>query len=114
MKYMMMFIGSDEGSASLPAEERQHRYAAIGEWWSQHAGAGRILDGQELQAGGTATTVRLDGGKPIVIDGPFMEAKERIGGFALIEVRDLDEALQMAKTWPAGGAVEVRPLVTEH
>lgn len=114
MKYMLMFIGSDQGSASMSAEERQSLYAAIGEWWSNHASAGRILSGEELQAASTATTVRLDGSKPIVIDGPFMEAKERIGGFAIAEVADLDEALQMAKTWPAGGAVEVRPVVTEH
>jgi hypothetical protein len=114
MKYMMMFIGSDEGSASMSAEERERLYSAIGQWWGHHSGAGRIVGGEELQPASTATTVRLDGDKPIVIDGPFMEAKERIGGFALVEVGDLDEAIQMAKTWPAGGAVELRPVVTEH
>ena len=63
---------------------------------------------------GSSTTVRFKNGKPIVTDGPFIEAKEIVGGFAIVEVKDLDEALAMAKTWPGGGEgriVEVRPVV---
>ena len=58
----------------------------------------------------TATTVRLDRGEPVIIDGPFVEGKEVVSGYAEIEVADLDEALQMVKTWPACPVVEIRPL----
>ena len=47
----------------------------------------------------------------MVTDGPFIEAKEQIGGYAAIEVADLDEALRMARTWPGRGAVEIRPVM---
>src|SRR2546429_8345885 len=65
--------------------------------------------GAELQAVRTATTVRLNGGKPVVTDGPFIESKETVGGFAVIEVADLDEAIEWAKSLPRGGSVAVRP-----
>ncbi|HEX4862472.1 MAG TPA: YciI family protein [Acidimicrobiales bacterium] len=55
-----------------------------------------------------ATTVRHEGGDSYVVDGPFIEAKEHIGGFAVVEVGTLDQALELARTWPAGGSVEVR------
>jgi hypothetical protein len=89
-------------------------YARIGEWWGKHAEAGRIIGGEELQPASTATTVRSNGQGRVVTDGPFMEAKETIGGYAVIEVADLDEAIEMAKTWPTGDAVEIRPVVGPH
>ncbi len=114
MKYMLMFAGSDEyieEFQSFPEERQQEAYARIGKWWEEHASAGRILEGHQLQPASTATTVRIQNGKSLVTDGPFIEAKERIGGYAIIEVAGLDEAISMAKSWPAGGTVEVRPLV---
>ena len=74
---------------------------------------GHYLGGEALQANPTATTVRVQDGKPIITDGPFVEAKEALGGFYLIEARDLDEALELAAQCPGaifGGAVEVRPV----
>lgn len=59
-----------------------------------------------------ARTVRWRNGRPLVTDGPFIEAKESVGGFGVIDVPDLETALEIASTWPAPGhAVEVRPLV---
>jgi hypothetical protein len=58
----------------------------------------------------SATTVRLDRGEPLVSDGPFVEGKEVISGYAEIEVADLDEALRLAKSWPACPVVEIRPI----
>jgi hypothetical protein len=56
--------------------------------------------------------VRWQEGKPVVIDGPYVETKETIGGYGIIEVPDLDAAIEIAKTWPARGhAVEIRPVV---
>jgi hypothetical protein len=69
------------------------------------------VGGHELKGPHTATTVRFKDGKPMVVDGPFIEAKEVIGGYAELEVADLDEALEIAKTWPGKTSVEVRPVV---
>ena len=58
----------------------------------------------------TATTVRLDGAEAVITDGPFVEGKEVVSGYAEIEVADLDVALRMVKTWPGCPVVEIRPL----
>jgi hypothetical protein len=76
--------------------------------------------GAELQAPETATTVKSGeaGGEPVVVDGPFSEAKENIGGFSVIDVPDLDAAIAMVKEWPSlglpGVAIEIRPMVTDY
>ena len=75
---------------------------------------GFAFDGAQLQPGTTATTVRVDNGSALTTDGPYAETKELLGGFYLIDVGDLDAALDFAAKVPAarmGGAVEVRPLV---
>ncbi|MFI5269839.1 MAG: YciI family protein [Chloroflexota bacterium] len=59
----------------------------------------------------TATTVRFSEGEPIVTDGPFAETKEAIGGYAIVDVASVAEALEMAKSWPGRGLVEVRPVL---
>lgn len=114
MKYVLMFAGSVEYREvweKMPQDRRAAAYERIGKWYEEHGKAGRIVGGEELQGPTSTTTVRLENGKAIVTDGPFIEAKEIIGGFAIVEVKDLDEALALAKTWPAGGIVEVRPVV---
>lgn len=72
---------------------------------------GQVARRQQAAVPETATTVRLDQGEPVIVDGPFVEGKEVISGYAEIEVADLDEALQMVKTWPACPIVEIRPLL---
>ena len=89
-------------------------YAKVEGWFEENTRSGKIVSAEELRGPDTATTVTFKNGKPIVTDGPFIEAKEVIGGFAIVEVKDLDEALAMAKVWPGGGEdriVEVRPVV---
>ena len=111
MKYVMLFMGTKEGDRqyeAMPAEQRDAHMAKIMNWFGRHSE--KIRGGYELQAERTATTVRGNNGKPVVTDGPFIEGKEAIGGYAEIEVADLDEAIAMAKEWP-GAAVEVRPVV---
>ena len=73
---------------------------------------GIYLGGEALQPNPTATTVRVEDGRTIVTDGPFIEAKEALGGFYLVEARDLDEALELAAACPGAkwGAIEVRPV----
>jgi hypothetical protein len=110
MKYMLMFIDDGQGMPQTP--EGKAVYARIGEWFGRLGQEGKMVSGEELQPVRTATTVRNNGGKAVVTDGPFIESKETVGGFAVIEVADLDEAMEWAKSWP-GGPVEVRPVV-EH
>jgi hypothetical protein len=112
MKYVLLFGGTMEGADQLPSparEEAMADYRKSSEWFEKYTRSGKVVGGEELQGPSTATTVSRRNGKVIVTDGPFIESKEVIGGFALIEVADLDEALAMAREWP--GTVEIRPIV---
>ena len=112
MKYVLMFAGTMSAEDRAANPDLAAQYERTGAWFEQNVKAGKVIGGEELKGAETATTVRFKAGKPIVTDGPFIEAKEVIGGFALVDVANLDEALDLAKTWP-GGDVEVRPVV-EH
>jgi hypothetical protein len=110
VKYLLMLVRSDEEWEALTDEERD--YPAIHRWWGELAGRGVLRGGEELQSARTATTVSWDGGRPILTDGPFLEAKETVAGFGIVEVPDLDAAIEIASTWPARGhRVEIRPIV---
>ena len=123
MKYMLMFAGSDEyfdAFRTFPKEVQEQALARVTSWRDEQTAAGRLLESRRLQPASTATTVRIGhdqsgrpNGKALVTDGPFIDAKERIGGYAIIEVADLDAAIALAKTWPAGGTVEVRPVLDQ-
>jgi hypothetical protein len=111
MKYVFLFCGTQEQQRAWEAlsdEDKGRRYQSVERWFAQHHE--NITGGNRLAAPSLATTVRSNGsGEPLVTDGPFMEGNEIIGGYAEIEVADLDQALRMAKTWPAG-PVEIRPV----
>jgi hypothetical protein len=112
MKYVLLFCGTPEDQAAFDAlsqDDLAERYAQVGRWFAQNGAA--ITGANQLQSRETATTVRPGSGDPLVIDGPFLEGNELIGGYAEIEVADLDAALAMAKAWPGGGAVEIRPVM---
>jgi hypothetical protein len=113
MKYVMLFCGTAEDAAAFEAlspDELGERYAEVGAWFAEHRA--KIGATGQLQGPQTATSVRFGSqGPPVVMDGPFLEGKESIGGYAEIDVADLDEALGMAKTWPGRGTVEIRPMV---
>ena len=112
MRFLLTFYARDEEWLALPGAERDAAIAEIGRWYAGHAQAGRIVDGHRLAPG--AKTVRhgrvRKKDRPIVSDGPFVEAKEAVGSFAIVEVPDEAAAIEIATSWPAGGAVEVRPL----
>jgi hypothetical protein len=110
VKYILMFI-SDDSNWDPTKPETQAVYKRIGEWWTEQSASGKITGGEELKATSTATTVRQLDGKVTVTDGPFSESKETIGGYAIVDVKDLDEAIALAKTWPALRTIEIRPLV---
>ena len=105
---MLMFVRDDERFLAQP--DLGKRYAAINDWFV--ALGSRYVEGEQLQPQRNATTVRWAGGQPLVTDGPFLEAKEAVAGYAVIEVADLDDAIDLARRWPAQDhAVEIRPIV---
>nr|WP_206687683.1 YciI family protein [Microbacterium yannicii] len=112
-----MFTSTPELDDAVPEERRQEVYGRIYEWFGTNAD--KISDGgAELLPVSTATTVKSAPEGPVVVDGPFSEAKEVVGGFSVIDVPDLDDAIALVKTWPSmelpGIAVEIRPMVTDY
>jgi len=103
VKYAILIYSQENGAAPDPSVTGE--YMALSE---------QSVGGAQLQPSSTATTVRVDNGSTLTTDGPYAETKELLGGFYLIDVDDLDAALDFASKVPAarlGGAVEVRPLV---
>lgn len=114
MKYVLLFCGDADDAAAFAAltpDELRARYAEVGAWFAEHRA--KIGGSNQLQGPETATSVRFGSdGPPVVTDGPYLEGKEAIGGYAEVDVADLDEALRMARTWPGRGTVEIRPVMT--
>ena len=112
MRYLLTFYAVEDEWMALPEAERTAAIAEIGQWFAGLARAGKIVDGHRLGRG--TKTVRHGRVRkkdlPVVSDGPFAEAKETVGSYALVEVADEAEAIAIAKRWPAGGIVEVRPV----
>lgn len=111
MKYVLMFVDTEQFAADLAAmddAERERAYGRVWQWFADNAD--KVKGHAKLMPAQVATTVRLEGGEPVITDGPFVEGKEVISGFAEIDVADLDEALKLAKTWPGCPLVEIRPI----
>ena len=108
----MLLITQGEWYANGPTEERDRAMEKVVEWWGQQFASGKMVGGQQLQPPDTATTVVIERGRHTILDRPLMEAKEAIGGFGIVEVADLDEAIALVKTMPQpDGKVEVRPIL---
>jgi hypothetical protein len=113
MKYMVLISG-DESWEQLTPDDQRKTYGRISAWWDEHSRSGEILEGHQLQGVETATTVRRDlQGNVTVTDGPFIEAKESVGGYAVIDVADLDAAIALVSGWPGPDTLEIRPVVTQ-
>jgi len=115
MRFMLVFYADESEWMALPDDEREAAVQRIGTWFGQHSQEGRIVEGCRLAGKQKATTVRLGPAgrsrKPFVTDGPFIETKEAMGSYAIVEVPNQAAALTIAESWPGGGAVEVRPVV---
>jgi hypothetical protein len=101
----------------LPDNRQNQIMQQYGELIQALVKSGHYQAGAKLHASATATTLRGKDGKVSIVDGPFAETKEQLGGYHLIECKDLDEALSIARripTLPYGGVVEVRPLMSEQ
>lgn len=117
MRYILMFCGTAqdlEAWEALPEDARAEQNTKVGQWFAEHGS--KIRSSNRLLPPHTATSVHFGSNdEPLITDGPFLEGTEVIGGYAEIDVDDLDEALQIAKGWPARSParsiVEIRPLV---
>jgi hypothetical protein len=110
MQYMLLIYMDEQ---ALSETEREHCYQESAQFAHQLSAAGQYLAAAPLHPSSTATSVRVRDNKRLVTDGPFAETREQLGGFFLIEARDLDEAIGIAAGIPAGrwGTVEIRPVV---
>jgi hypothetical protein len=112
MKYLLTLYGDESRFAQMTPEQLQQSMRQWDEYTTEVIEAGVHLGGEGLEPSATATTVKLDlGGDHIVTDGPFAETKEQLGGYYLLDCKDLD-ALAWAKKIPMpGGTVEIRPVM---
>ena len=110
MKYVLLIMDTpDEPAPQTP--EWNAWYAEVGAWYEKWGATGRLDGGHQLQGTDTAKTVRAGG----VTDGPFIETKEALGGFSVIDADSMDEAVDIAKTWPGVDrgwiTIELRPVL---
>jgi hypothetical protein len=114
MQYMILIYGDEKNFAMMAGnpQAQQQMYAAFTRYGADMREAGVLRGGGELKPTHSATTVRVRNGKTMTTDGPFAETKEQLGGYYMIEVPDLDQAVHWAARCPAanGGSIEVRPM----
>src|SRR5690606_24611548 len=112
MKYLCLAYEEEDVLNRLSKEEWTALRRETLEYVEELKAQGRLLGTEPLKSAGTAVTLRVRGGHTSLSDGPFAETKEQIGGFFLIEAKDLNEAIQVASRWPSArlGTIEVRPV----
>ena len=113
MEYLLLIYDDEKVWAKMPEAERNGVYAEYGAFTNALQSAGALVGANQLQPTGTATTVSIRDGEQLVTDGPFAETKEQLGGYYLIDVDTVDEALEWAAKIPSAryGKIEVRPIV---
>jgi hypothetical protein len=113
MQYLLMIYRSEAELSQMDPEERQKMSADYGVFTQSIIQSGHFKAGDGLQPTATATTVRVRDGKILATDGPFAETREQLGGYYLVEARDLDEAIGIAARIPGAkaGSIEVRPVM---
>jgi hypothetical protein len=116
MKYLLLIYGDEAAAAAMTADMTPEDQAAqikpwydYGNWLTEK---GWYVAGDALQPTATATTVRAPDGKPVVTDGPFAETKEQLGGYYLLDVANVDEAIEAGTRCPGAmfGTIELRPI----
>jgi hypothetical protein len=113
MQYLLLIYADEQSYWSLGDEERDALHTEYGAFTQSIQASGAMVGGGQLQPTSTATSVRIRNGETLVTDGPFAETKEQLGGYYVVEARDVDEAIALAERIPAArsGTIEVRPLV---
>ncbi len=112
MRYMLLIYDPESAWESMPEAERNELFGEYMAFTESIRESGHLLAGDPLEPTATATTLRVRGGKAVTSDGPFAETREQLGGYYIVEARDLDEALELAARVPSAriGCVEVRPI----
>jgi hypothetical protein len=113
MQYMLLIYGDEQGWGSMSDEERNAVFGDYMAFTTAIRESGAFVDGAPLQPTSTATCVQVRSGEQLVTDGPFAETKEQLGGFYVIEVDNLDDAIEAAAQCPGAqtGTMEVRPIL---
>ena len=113
MKYLCLIYDSEQQAATMSKEQGDAIMAEYFAFTDAIRKSGQYLAGNALQPVSTATTVRVRSGKTSTTDGPFAETTEQLGGYYLVEAKDLNEAIQIAAKIPSSktGSIEVRPIV---
>jgi hypothetical protein len=116
MQYMLLIYSPPSDWQSVPAEQRQAVMEAYGSFTEELQASGKMVAGDALQPISSATSIRVRDGETLTTDGPFAETKEVLGGYYLIDVETLDEALDWGAKIPGAqfGTIEVRPVVTDY
>jgi hypothetical protein len=113
MKYLLLIYENEGAGVGLSEAEQGKIFQEYMDYTSRIRKSGNYIGGEALQPIATATTVREKNGKTLTTDGPFAETREQLGGFYLVEAKDLDEAIKLAAGIPAvrTGSIEVRPIM---
>jgi hypothetical protein len=110
MKYMLLVYLTED---AMSDSEREHCYVESAQLAQDLSASGKYLAASPLHPVSTATSVRVRDGKRLVTDGPFAETREHLGGYYLVDARDLDEAMSIAERIPGAkyGTIEIRPVL---
>jgi len=113
MEYLLLIYDRESNWSEMSEAERGQMMQDYGSFTESIRGSGHYKGGNPLQPVATATTVRVRDGKPMTTDGPFAETREQLGGYYLIDAKDLDDALAVAARIPSAriGSIEVRPIM---
>jgi hypothetical protein len=113
MQYLLLIYENEKAAAGLSEAEQGKIFQEYMDYTNRIRKNGNYVAGEALQPVSTATTVRVKNGKTLTTDGPFAETREQLGGFYMVEAKDLDEAVALAAGIPASrtGSVEVRPIM---
>ena len=113
MQYLLLIYDEENVWSTMSESDRNAVYAEYGAYTNALQVSGALVGANQLQPTATATSVRIRGGEQLVTDGPFAETKEALGGYYLIDVDTIDEALEWAAKIPSAryGTIEVRPIV---
>ena len=112
MRYLCLIYSNEQAEAARSEAEMNEVMAAYGAFTVDIQSRGVMQSGEALHPTSTATTVRVRDGEVLTSDGPFAETKEQLGGFYLVDCKDLDEAIEVASRIPGAqhGSIEVRPI----
>jgi hypothetical protein len=116
MEYLLLIYHTEKDYAKMPEVEKEPMHAEYRQLMEQLSAKGNYRGGHQLTPTSSATTVRVRDGKRVLTDGPFAETKEQLGGYFLVDAKDLDEAIAIAAKIPGArhGSVEVRAVIVQR